>query len=64
MKIPCVIYLHGNSSGRPEALPIVDLMIPLEISVFTFDFAGCGMSDGEYISLGWHERDDLELVID
>ena len=64
MKIPCVIYLHGNSSGRPETLPIVDLMIPLGVSVFTFDFAGCGMSEGEYISLGWHERDDLELVIE
>ena len=63
-KIPCVIYLHGNCSGRPEALPIVDLMIPLGVSVFTFDFAGCGMSEGEYISLGWHERDDLELVIE
>jgi len=59
-----VIYLHGNSSGRPEALPIVDLMIPLGLSVVTFDFAGCGMSEGEYISLGWYERDDLELVIE
>ena len=64
MKIPCVIYLHGNSSGRPETLQIVDLMIPLGVSVFTFDFSGCGMSEGEYISLGWHERDDLELVIE
>ena len=64
LKIPCLIYLHGNSSGRPEALPIVDLMIPLGVSVFTFDFVGCGMSEGEYISLGWHERDDLELIIE
>ena len=63
-KVPCVIYLHGNSSGRPEALPIVDLLLPLGISVLTFDFAGCGMSEGEYISLGWHERDDLEIVIE
>jgi len=63
-KVPCVIYLHGNSSGRPEALPIVDLLLPMGLSVLTFDFAGCGMSEGDYISLGWHERDDLELVIE
>ena len=34
------------------------------MSVFCFDFAGCGMSEGEYISLGWHERDDLEIVVE
>ena len=28
-----------------------------------FDFSGCGISDGEYISLGIHESDDLEAVI-
>jgi alpha/beta superfamily hydrolase len=33
------------------------------ISVFCFDFAGCGLSDGEYISLGWYERDDVEVVV-
>ena len=30
---------------------------------FTFDFSGCGLSDGEYISLGVHESDDLEIVV-
>jgi len=28
------------------------------------DFPGCGLSEGEYISLGWYERDDVELLID
>ena len=58
------MYLHGNCSSRLEALPIVDLMTVRGISVFCFDFAGCGLSEGEYVSLGWHERDDLELVIE
>jgi pimeloyl-ACP methyl ester carboxylesterase len=62
--VPCVVYLHGNCSCRLEAIPLVDLILPLKMSVFTFDFAGCGNSDGEYVSLGWHERDDLEIVID
>lgn len=34
------------------------------MSLFCFDFAGCGLSEGEYISLGWHERDDLEIVVE
>jgi pimeloyl-ACP methyl ester carboxylesterase len=34
------------------------------VALFCFDFAGCGRSDGEYISLGWHEREDLATVVD
>mmetsp|Transcript_13030 Transcript_13030/g.31066 ORF Transcript_13030/g.31066 Transcript_13030/m.31066 type:complete len:571 (+) Transcript_13030:55-1767(+) len=56
---PCVIYLHQNASCRLEALQLVPLFLPLGISLFCFDFAGCGESDGDYISLGWFERDDL-----
>jgi len=29
-----------------------------------FDFPGCGLSEGEYISLGYHERDDVKIVMD
>jgi len=61
---PCVIYLHANASCRLEALPLVPLFLPLGISLFTFDFAGCGESDGEYISLGWFERDDLAECVE
>mmetsp|Transcript_71186 Transcript_71186/g.123539 ORF Transcript_71186/g.123539 Transcript_71186/m.123539 type:complete len:586 (-) Transcript_71186:47-1804(-) len=56
---PVVIYLHANASCRLEALPLIPMFLPLGISLFAFDFAGCGESDGEYISLGWYERDDL-----
>eukprot|EP00930_Biecheleria_cincta_P085641 TRINITY_DN75027_c0_g1_i1.p1 TRINITY_DN75027_c0_g1~~TRINITY_DN75027_c0_g1_i1.p1 ORF type:complete len:583 (-),score=107.29 TRINITY_DN75027_c0_g1_i1:57-1778(-) len=56
---PCVIYLHQNASCRLEALQLVPLFLPLGISLFCLDFAGCGESGGEYISLGWFERDDL-----
>lgn len=61
---PCIVFLHGNSSCRLEALPLLQVLIPLSISLFCFDFAGCGLSEGEYISLGWFERDDLALCID
>lgn len=62
--MPCVIYMHGNSSSRLEALETLSYLLPSNITVFCFDFAGCGNSEGEYISLGWHERDDLEIIIE
>ena len=37
--------------------------MPMYITVFTFDFSGCGLSEGEYISLGYYERDDVEAII-
>lgn len=57
--MPCVIYLHGNSSSRLEALEAVPYLLPSNVTLFCFDFAGCGLSEGEYISLGWYEREDL-----
>lgn len=62
--LPCVIFLHGNSSCRLEAFPLVSLLLPLKISLFCFDFSGCGMSQGAYISLGWFEREDLATCIE
>lgn len=56
--------MHGNSSSRLEALETLNYLLPSNITVFCFDFAGCGNSEGEYISLGWHERDDLEIIIE
>lgn len=61
---PCVIYLHGNSSSRIESTRILRYMFEKKIDVFTFDFPGCGLSEGEYISLGYHEQHDVKDVID
>eukprot|EP00826_Nyctotherus_ovalis_P061701 TRINITY_DN8804_c0_g3_i1.p1 TRINITY_DN8804_c0_g3~~TRINITY_DN8804_c0_g3_i1.p1 ORF type:complete len:414 (+),score=89.36 TRINITY_DN8804_c0_g3_i1:61-1302(+) len=63
-ELPCVIYLHGNSSSRIEAIPYVRTFLPSYITIFCFDFSGSGRSDGEYISLGWWEREDLKVVVD
>ena len=62
-KLPCVIYLHGNSSSRTEIFPELYYLLSSDITVFAFDFSGCGKSEGEYISLGWYERDDVECVV-
>jgi fermentation-respiration switch protein FrsA (DUF1100 family) len=63
-QIPCVIYMHGNSSARVEALPQLSLALSLGCNFVAFDFAGSGLSEGEYVSLGFFERDDLQVVIE
>ncbi|EKX47348.1 hypothetical protein GUITHDRAFT_106795 [Guillardia theta CCMP2712] len=63
-KFPCVIYCHGNCGSRVDASDCLDLLLPQMISVFAFDFSGSGLSDGETISLGYYEQDDLLAVIE
>lgn len=46
----------------PFRARIVHYLISRDITVFTFDFAGCGLSEGEYISLGFYERGDVDCV--
>jgi fermentation-respiration switch protein FrsA (DUF1100 family) len=62
-RIPVVIYMHGNSSARVEVLPQLSYLLSLGVAVFAFDFAGSGKSDGEYVSLGYYEREDLSCIV-
>ena len=59
--LPCIIYMHGNSSARLEALSVLSLALSIGATFFAFDFSGSGLSDGEYVSLGAFERDDLQV---
>jgi len=58
-----VVYMHGNASARVESFQQLSFLLSLGTSVFAFDFAGSGLSDGEYVSLGYYEREDLATVI-
>lgn len=62
--LPCVIYMHGNSSARLEGIPQLLTVLALGATMLSFDFAGSGLSDGEYVSLGAFEKDDLKAVIE
>ncbi|BAS77477.1 Os02g0197900 [Oryza sativa Japonica Group] len=53
--LPCVIYCHGNSGCRADANEAAVILLPANITVFTLDFSGSGLSGGDYVSLGWHE---------
>ena len=62
--MPLVIYLHGNSSSRVEGYYVSHYLLKRGINIFLFDFAGCGKSEGEFISLGYHESKDIKIIID
>ena len=64
IEMPVILYLHGNSSSRLEGLGNLKLLLNLDINLFVFDFPGCGLSEGDYISLGYHEKDDVKIIID
>ena len=38
-------------------------LLQANMTCFCFDFPGCGQSEGEFISLGWHERDDVNYIV-
>lgn len=61
--LPCVIYCHGNSGCRADANEAAVILLPSNITLFALDFAGSGLSGGEYVSLGWHEKQDLKSVV-
>ena len=62
-RIPVIIYMHGNSSARLEVIPQLSYLLSLGMAVFAFDFAGSGKSDGNYVSLGYYEREDLSCIV-
>eukprot|EP00438_Fugacium_kawagutii_P019974 Skav222684 [mRNA] locus=scaffold1471:84778:86842:- [translate_table: standard] len=63
-RLPCVVYLHGNCSSRLEAVSTLPVLLPFNItaemlrSVFCLDFAGSGLSDGEYCT--WADMETTE----
>jgi len=60
---PCVVYLHGNCGSRLDALEILPVL-QQGMSLFAYDASGSGLSEGEYVSLGFYERQDLASVVE
>jgi alpha/beta superfamily hydrolase len=61
--MPVFIFLHGNASCKLEGENYAEYYLPLGINVFSFDFNGCGNSDGDLITFGWKETEDLQTVV-
>ncbi|KAJ8610228.1 hypothetical protein CTAYLR_008524 [Chrysophaeum taylorii] len=61
-KRPCVIFVHANSAARVQAIHYLGLVLSLGATFFAFDCAGSGLSEGDFVSLGWRESRDLHVV--
>ncbi|KAF0682456.1 Aste57867_25408 [Aphanomyces stellatus] len=62
-KMPCIIVLHGNSSSRLGCMEILFHGLAAGFTVCAIDFSGSGLSEGKYVSLGYHEKKDIQLVL-
>ena len=60
-----ILYLHSNSSCRLAVVrsPLLQTAVSLESTLVAFDFAGCGISDGDVVTLGINEKDDIGRVV-
>ncbi len=61
--MPCIVYGHGNCGCRLDAGDVVRLMLPHDVCVACLDFAGSGLSGGDFITLGALEPQDLKVII-
>ena len=60
---PVLVYCHSQTGNRIEGLSLLEFCAQRSMSLLLFDFAGCGRSEGEYVSLGLFEAVDLDLII-
>jgi alpha-beta hydrolase superfamily lysophospholipase len=56
---PAVVLCHGIRTGRRECLPMALRFRALGYNVLCFDFRAHGASDGQFISVGLHETNDV-----
>lgn len=59
---PCVVYCHSHSSCRMEGIQLKNHFLP-RFSFCVFDFTGCGLSEGDFVTLGAKEKDDIQAVL-
>ena len=59
-----VILCHGAWTNHREMESRAESLWDRGFSVMTFDFQGCGESEGRYTSLGLREVDDLVAAVD
>jgi len=54
--------VHG-SGCRADASEAAIILLPSNITVFTLDFSGSGISGGEHVTLGWNEVSACSLNV-
>lgn len=59
-----IISIHGYKDDHRFMLPYVKAFYDKGFNVFTQDNRAHGKSDGKYISMGWHDKDDVYEWLD
>lgn len=49
------LHVYIFSGCRADASEAAIILLPSNITVFTLDFSGSGISGGEHVTLGWNE---------
>lgn len=60
---PCIIYCHGNAGNKIDIIEIFEFLL-WEYNICSFDFSGAGFSEGDYVTLGFFEKDDIKAVVE
>lgn len=60
--MPVLLYLHGANGARDEVISQLSYLLPIGVTVFAFDFAGSGLSEGDYVTQGAGEQEDIATV--
>lgn len=59
-----IVYLHSHGACRVEGYHLLRVCGIYGIGLCIFDFAGCGHSEGDFISMGIYEKDDTLVLMD
>ena len=62
-EMPCVIYMHGNAGNKTEGFEYAEKILKMGFNLCVFDFSGCGNSEGDLVTLGYKEKDDLNAIV-
>jgi pimeloyl-ACP methyl ester carboxylesterase len=60
----CLLYLHSHGGNRLEGLSLIRQAGAMNMNLCCFDFAGSGLSEGKYTTLGLRESEDCRAVVE
>jgi pimeloyl-ACP methyl ester carboxylesterase len=58
----CILFMHGYGSNRLESACILPVL-PEQCALCAFDFSGSGKSEGDLITYGMKEKEDISTAI-
>jgi pimeloyl-ACP methyl ester carboxylesterase len=59
-----VVLLHGFADAKVGAIAWAPMLIDLNLNVLAIDLRAHGESGGSHVTAGFHERHDIDVVID